>query len=322
MAIPNWSAKFFIDALLRKRATLSSLGSRRRGPAVNPPDVPLALPDVPQSAVSPRPRIVVLATPTSKKFVRMMQTWSWGFRPAAVVILSRPRPGRWQRLRERLGEQGAGFAFRERLPQATSGPCSQSARPGSSDVRACCREAGIPTLEVDSFDSPHALDAIKRLQPDLFVFAGGAILRAPLLALPRLGPLNAHMGLLPFYRGMNVAEWACFHGDLVGCSVHLIDPGIDTGDIICVRPVSTENARGIAAVRDRVDEAQLQLLGEVVRYVASVGTLPPRRSQTPAEGRQFFRMHSALLDIVERELASGESIGVADESLTGVAVGL
>jgi hypothetical protein len=59
-----------------------------------------------------------------------------------------------------------------------------------------------------------------------------------------------------------------------------------------------------------------------VRYVATVGTLPPRRSQTSAEGRQFFRMHSALLDVVERDLASGESIGVTDESLNGVAVGL
>jgi folate-dependent phosphoribosylglycinamide formyltransferase PurN len=321
MAIPNWSAKFFIDALLRKRAILATLSSRRRGIARLMSDVPAMPPDVPRPSPSQPPRVVVLATPSSKKFVRMTETWQWGFRPAAVVMLARRQPGRWQRLRERIRNEGFGFAWHERSRSTTSRATSDSRQSGSADVRACCATAGIPVLTVDSFDSVEALDAIKRVQPDLFVFAGGAILRAPLLAIPRLGTLNAHMGVLPFYRGMNVAEWACFHGDIVGCSVHLIDPGIDTGDILCVRPVSTVGARSVAAVRDRVDETQLQLLGEVVRYVVSTGTLPPRRSQTASEGRQFFRMHGDLVEVLERELSIGDA-AVADESLTSVAVGL
>jgi hypothetical protein len=108
--------------------------------------------------------------------------------------------------------------------------------------------------------------------------------------------------MLPFYRGMNVAEWACFHGDPVGCSVHLIDPGIDTGDILCVRAVPAAGIRSAA-----VDEAQIAVLGEVVRYITATGMLPPRRPQAPAEGRQFFRMHGDLLAVLERELASGEA---------------
>jgi methionyl-tRNA formyltransferase len=160
---------------------------------------------------------------------------------------------------------------------------------------------------VDSFESPKALEAIRKTEPDLFVFAGGAILRAPLLVIPRLGTLNAHMGLLPFYRGMNVAEWACFHGDQQGCSVHLIDPGIDTGDILVARPIGIDGIRSISALRAKIDEAQMALLGDVVQYVTRVGSLPPRRSQAADEGRQFFRMHGELLELLERDLASGDA---------------
>ena len=313
MAVPNWSAKFFVDALLQKRAVLSALASRPRGLALMPPDVPSAVPHVVRAAPAAPVRVIVLATPSSKKLGQMFRTWNWGFRPSAVVILDRPRRSAWVRLQQRITEEGTGFLLRTPASNHTAPPRPAGDK-GGLDVRSHCRDAGIPTIEVDSLESPQALDAIRALQPDLFVFAGGAILRAPLLAIPRLGTLNAHMGLLPFYRGMNVAEWACFHGDRVGCSVHLIDAGIDTGDIICARPVPTEGARSIPALRARVDEEQVALLGEVVRYVTASGALPPRRPQAAGEGRQFFRMHDDLLAMLERELASGDTtpVGVND----------
>ena len=34
------------------------------------------------------------------------------------------------------------------------------------------------------------------------------------------------------YRGMNVTEWSVLHGDPPGVTVHIVDPGIDTGDIL------------------------------------------------------------------------------------------
>ncbi len=112
------------------------------------------------------------------------------------------------------------------------------------------------------------------------------------------------MGILPFYRGMNVTEWAAFNGDPIGCTVHLIDKGIDTGDIILVRPVAPEGADDIAALRATVDAAQIELLGEVVRYVAMTGELPPRHAQHAGDGRQFFVMHPELANKLQIELAS------------------
>ena len=171
-------------------------------------------------------------------------------------------------------------------------------------VAEYCRQHDIQLLTVESLDAPDDLVRIRALDPDLFVHAGAGIVRATTLAVPRLGTLNAHMGILPRYRGMNVAEWARFEGSPVGCSVHLIDAGIDTGDIACVQRVDVREVRTIAELRRRVDTAQIALLGEVVRRVAATGCLPARRRQEAGEGTQYFRMHPELAAILEAELPS------------------
>src|SRR6185503_15373151 len=121
---------------------------------------------------------------------------------------------------------------------------------------------------------PDAITAVRNLAPDLLVHAGAGILRADLLAIPRLGTLNAHMGILPRYRGMNVAEWSRLLGGPTGCTVHFVDTGIDTGAIICVRRVDVSGCTTIGALRQRVDEAQIDLLGDVVREVLARGQKP------------------------------------------------
>ena len=65
---------------------------------------------------------------------------------------------------------------------------------------------------VNDLDSSKTLEHIRTLKPDIIVFAGGGILRKSLLDIPTLAVLNAHMGILPKHRGMNVAEWAALEG--------------------------------------------------------------------------------------------------------------
>lgn len=313
MAFPNWAVKFFIDALLAKNAVSSGLPIRRRGRWRVPADVPTSLPVVPAGRPIEPLRIVFLASPYSMKVPQMVRAWrAWGFGVAAVVVERRPGLTAVARLQRRLADDGLRALTARLLPgnDRVKGPVADSLGlpRRSRSVRSFCVEENIPVLEVGPLDSDEAAAAIGSLRPDLAIYAGAGILRAPILRIPRLGTLNAHMGLLPQYRGMNVAEWARFHGDPVGCSVHLIDPGIDTGDILCVRAVDTRRARSIRELRDIVDEAQIALLGEVVRWILATGELPPRRPQRPDEGLQFFRMHAAIAAVLEAEL-SAEAAG-------------
>ena len=62
------------------------------------------------------------------------------------------------------------------------------------------------------------------------------ILRKRIIELAPQGFINCHAGALPFYRGRNVLNWALINGeDHFGATVHVVDEGIDTGDIICQR---------------------------------------------------------------------------------------
>jgi hypothetical protein len=312
-ALPNWAAKYFIDALLAKRKILAKLAGRPRRWFQIPQHLPRHLPPVPVKPASRPQRIVLVTAAGSTKAPRLIEAWrSWDFIPAAVVVERPPEKPAAARLAQVLQREGiGGIARRLSLPglskRRTGGPgntpppAASGERPTS--VAEYCAGLGIPLCEVESLTSPSALAAIEALQPDLLVHAGAGIIRRPLLALSRLGMINAHMGILPFYRGMNVAEWAAFNGDPVGCSVHVIDEGIDTGDIIAVRPVDAGRATDIATLRALVDDAQIELLGEAVCYVAVTGDLPPRYPQRADEGCQFFRMHPEIRRVLETELS-------------------
>ena len=106
-------------------------------------------------------------------------------------------------------------------------------------------------------------------------------------------------------RGMNVTEWSAFCGVPIGCSVHLVDTGIDTGDILVTRQIDARGARSVAELRAVVDKVQVDLLGSVVRSIMTTGSLPPRTPQAASEGRQFFVMHDDLKQKLERSLAEG-----------------
>ena len=78
------------------------------------------------------------------------------------------------------------------------------------------------------------LEELRSQQADAFVVvAYGQILSPEILAMPRLGCVNAHGSLLPFYRGAAPIQWSIFNGDAVtGVTTMLMDAGMDTGSKI------------------------------------------------------------------------------------------
>ena len=99
-----------------------------------------------------------------------------------------------------------------------------------------------------------------RLQPDVIAVFGTSLIRGPLLAQGRLGIFNLHGGLSPRYRGADCTFWALYNGepDQVGCTLHRIDAGIDTGNLIAhicpeVREGDDELTLFWRAVRDSAD---------------------------------------------------------------------
>ncbi len=100
----------------------------------------------------------------------------------------------------------------------------------------------------------------EKLQPDVICVFGTSLIRGELLNKGRLGILNLHGGLSPDYRGADCTFWALYNGEpeQVGCTLHFIDPGIDTGSLIAhIRPELREDDTELPlfwrAVKDSAD---------------------------------------------------------------------
>jgi hypothetical protein len=303
-AVPNWAAKFFVDALLEKRRVLSELQTEtaRRAASVRSSRGPI----VSGSASDPGRRLntIMLTTVRSHKVPQMLTAWRGRDIGSLTVVVEHPaaEPAS-TRLHRRFRKDGLSW-----IGNRMSGTRARRATevPPPVDVLTYCRSRGIAVLETGPLESADAVAAINALSPDLGIHAGAGLLRRPLIDAFRLGVLNAHMGLLPAYRGMNVAEWAALEGAPVGCTVHLIDTGIDTGPMLATLEVDIASCRSIAALRDTVDRLQVALLGELVALIIGGKVPEPLATADPA-GPQYFRMHHDLVATLEVRLAGAHA---------------
>jgi len=92
--------------------------------------------------------------------------------------------------------------------------------------------AAVPVLAVRDFEHPDALAALSATAADVACVACFTRrIPAAVLRLPRHGFLNLHPSLLPHYRGPEPLFWQLRDGATTGATVHIMDEGLDTGDI-------------------------------------------------------------------------------------------
>lgn len=89
-------------------------------------------------------------------------------------------------------------------------------------------------FEVPHIDDPAVVALADRLKPDVIAVFGTSLIKGALLSRGRFGLLNLHGGLSPEYRGADCTFWTLYNGepDKVGCTLHFINEGIDTGRLI------------------------------------------------------------------------------------------
>jgi methionyl-tRNA formyltransferase len=109
----------------------------------------------------------------------------------------------------------------------------RASRPDATLV-ALAEAKNIPVLSPKAVNAPESLAEIAGFAAELHVsMSYDQILREQILAMPPRGTLNCHAGALPFYRGRNPLTWALINGETeFGITVHWVDLGIDTGDIV------------------------------------------------------------------------------------------
>lgn len=110
---------------------------------------------------------------------------------------------------------------------------------------------------------PEIMKRIAALEPEIGVSAFfGYILKQRLLDLLPRGCVNIHSSLLPYNRGASAHVWGIVEGTPAGVTLHHIDLGVDTGDIIAQRQVQEEPADTGLTLYRRLERACVDLFDE------------------------------------------------------------
>lgn len=157
----------------------------------------------------------------------------------------------------------------------------------------------------------HSIDTvahIKNFAPDLGLSLAAPILKPRLFAIPRLGTLNLHKGKLPDYRGMPAAFWESLNDEpAVGCTIHFINKGLDTGDVLLESEVQRQRFSTVRGLQLSLDELGVRLMGDAVELVARGANTP--RAQ-PSGGKTYTKptlKQKAAMERKERHLNSTDS---------------
>jgi methionyl-tRNA formyltransferase len=107
---------------------------------------------------------------------------------------------------------------------------------------------------------PEVLSAIERFKPGIAISVFfGYILRPSFLSIPPAGCINLHPSLLPYNRGAHPNVWSIIDRTPAGATLHYIDAGVDTGDIIAQRQVEVEPVDTAETLYRRLERACLDL---------------------------------------------------------------
>lgn len=152
-----------------------------------------------------------------------------------------------------------------------------------SPVKVVALEAGCPIWQPERIKKDgEVLAQLRDTQADAFiVVAYGQILSPEILAMPRLGCINAHGSLLPEYRGAAPIQWSLYHGKTeTGVTTMLMDAGMDTGPMLLKASIPIGLLDTTVTLANTLSHLSAELLLTTLTQLAA-GTLTPM-PQDPA----------------------------------------
>ncbi|MBR9971268.1 formyl transferase [Magnetospirillum sulfuroxidans] len=108
------------------------------------------------------------------------------------------------------------------------------------------RRYGVTIQVVEDINGAEGESLLRGFSPDVLLSARfSLIFRRNVFDIPRFGTYNVHPGALPRYAGL-FAPFRCMldGGDAIGCTLHRVDDGIDTGPVVGIGwlPVKPERS--------------------------------------------------------------------------------
>jgi methionyl-tRNA formyltransferase len=175
-------------------------------------------------------------------------------------------------------------------------------------LRASCSYLSRENISVGpEFKSPCFIEKLNRLKLDyIFGIHFPYIVPESVLSVSGKGFLNLHPGYLPFNRGWHGPSWSILEGTLSGATLHFMDKGLDTGDIIHRKQLKTFDHDTADTLYQKLKRTELECFKEAWPQLVS-GKIT-RTSQDPHAGtfhrrRDLSREEVQKIDLDEKTTA-------------------
>lgn len=154
--------------------------------------------------------------------------------------------------------------------------------PGSPVVDYLREEGAHVTCRSDRVDAAQ----VQALAPDFIVSYGYRhIVRPDVLSLLRDRCVNLHVSLLPWNRGADPNLWSFVEGTPSGVTIHHMDAGLDTGDVIAQRRVGIPEDATLRTSYDQL-QREVQALFRQLWPAIREGRAPRRPQEGPGSAHR------------------------------------
>lgn len=237
---------------------------------------------------------------------------------AGILVVS---PFNLQRVRKLTRQRGRNFpvvAARRLLGRGESGGTDPLVRfledeqISERSLKAWAAAHGAAHRTCSDLNAPEAVEFLEERKPDGVIYGGGGgILKRPFIDAASGRILNAHSGPLPEIRGMNACEWSLLLGLPTEMTIHVIDPGIDTGPVLETIPIPVDPGDDVETLRSKCAVLGVQGL---VRAADRIHDLPPLKEHKGELSLQCFVLAPALRELLDKRLAEGSVPAVKPSS--------
>ncbi len=148
-----------------------------------------------------------------------------------------------------------------------------------------------------ALDDPISIEKLRAIRCEVGLHAANVIYRDTTISVFESGILNAHIGILPEYRGRSVAEWSVLQGDPTGVTVFFIDSGIDTGRRIVLREfIPPDGRKDARSLKNMLFGRDSRLYRKALEALLSPGF--QFEQNNISKGRRYYVMSKLFTEVV------------------------
>lgn len=183
-------------------------------------------------------------------------------------------------------------------PVALMIPDENKATHSQELVKLCSHLDSSRILKGNQFRTENGINLLKRVGADYIISIHFPyVFPREILEIPKHGVLNLHPAYLPYNRGWHTPSWAICEGTPYGATLHFVDQGIDTGDIVHQKQIEVLPDDTADTLYQRVKKLEFEAFKEA--WPSIVSGSYTRKPQSLKEGTMHRRTDIASIQCVD-----------------------